>query len=239
MKMLLSLSLILLFVLSCSGSDSSPTAPEDNTVTDIDGNVYNAIKIGDQWWMVENLKVTQYRNGDAIPVVTDSSEWSDLTTGAYCMYDNNASNADTYGYLYNWYAVDDNRGLGPEGWHIPTDDDWKELEMYLGMSQSEADSIGGRGTDEGGKLKEAGTSHWRDPNTGATNESGFTALPGGFRLIYPGDYNDIASAADYWSSSLRNNTHVWNRRLYYTQSGIRRGYTQKRYGFSVRCVRDK
>jgi uncharacterized protein (TIGR02145 family) len=125
-----------------------------NTVIDIDGNTYQAIKIGDQWWMAENLKVTHYRNGDPIPNVTDSTEWSNLATEAYCVYENDESIAETYGYLYNWYVVNDSRNIAPEGWHVPTDEEWKELEMFLGMSQSEANGTGWRGTDEGGKLKE-------------------------------------------------------------------------------------
>ncbi|MCK4448089.1 MAG: fibrobacter succinogenes major paralogous domain-containing protein, partial [Candidatus Marinimicrobia bacterium] len=133
---------------------------ETGTVTDIDGNTYQTVKIGDQWWMAENLKVTHYRNGDPIPNVTDNTDWSNLTTGAYCNYDNNASYVTTYGRLYNWYTVNDSRYIAPSGWHVPTDEELKELEMYLGMSQSQADYTGYRGTDEGGKLKETGTTHW-------------------------------------------------------------------------------
>ena len=153
--------------------------PETGTVTDIDGNTYQTVKIGDQWWMAENLKVTCYRNGDAIPNITDGTTWASLSTGAYCEYNNDINNVATYGRLYNWYAVTDSRNIAPAGWHVPSDAEWKQLEMYLGMSQSEADATGWRGTDEGGKLKEVGTMHWNSPNTGATNESGFTALPGG------------------------------------------------------------
>ncbi|MBT5269507.1 MAG: hypothetical protein HOL70_08685, partial [Candidatus Marinimicrobia bacterium] len=112
------------------------------TVTDIDGNVYETVKIGDQIWMAENLKVTHYRDGSAITQVTDNTAWSNLSTEAYCIYDNNASNeVDTYGALYNWYAVSDGRNIAPEGWHVPTDAEWKELEMYLGMSQPDVDDV--------------------------------------------------------------------------------------------------
>ncbi len=149
------------------------------TLTDIDGNGYQTVFIGDQEWMVENLKVTHYSNGDSIPTGLNNSAWTDLSTGAYCVYNNDESNAVTYGYLYNWYAVTDNRNLTPAGWHVSTDEDWKELEKHLGMSRTEVDDTRWWCTDEGGKLKEAGFSHWNSPNIGATNESGYSALPGG------------------------------------------------------------
>ncbi|MBU0713276.1 PEGA domain-containing protein [bacterium] len=209
-------------------------------VTDIDGNVYKTVKIGDQWWMAENLKVTHYRNGDAIPNVTGDTEWSNLTTGAYCNYnndDNNATNADTYGRLYNWYAVNDSRNIAPTGWHVPSDEEWKELEMYLGMSQSDADATGVRGTDEGGKLKETGTNHWSSPNTDATNESGFAALPGGYRGFYGSVYY-MGNYAYFWSSTESEGGSAWGRRLNYSNSDVYRYYFSKQYGFSVRCVRD-
>jgi len=120
--------------------------------------------------MMENLKTTRYCNGDLIQCITDSTQWNQyLTTGAYCIYRNNASNANTYGNLYNWYAVNDNRYIAPSGWHVPTDAEWTTLTIFLG------------GDMVSGKLKEAGTTHWASPNTAATNETGFTALPGGYR----------------------------------------------------------
>ncbi|MFC1731113.1 SUMF1/EgtB/PvdO family nonheme iron enzyme [candidate division KSB1 bacterium] len=216
----------------------SGNGAETGTVTDIDGNTYQTIKIGDQWWTAENLKVTHYRNGDAIPNVTGDSEWIGLSSGAYSAYNNDESNATVYGYLYNWYAVDDSRGLAPDGWHVPTDDDWKVLEMYLGMSQSEVDGVDWRGTDEGGKLKEAGTTHWGSPNTGATNESGFTALPGGWRHGSNGSFNSIGLNASFWSSTESSSTHAWRPYLSYSYSGVNRYYDYKQHGFSVRCVRD-
>ena len=208
------------------------------TVTDIDGNVYQTIIIGTQVWMAENLKVTHYRNGDAIPTGYSNSDWENLTTGAYAVYDGNESNADTYGYLYNWYAVADSRNIAPEGWHVPTDDEIKQLEMHLGMSQSEADDSGYRGTDEGGKLKEEGTAHWSSPNAGATNESGFTALPGGYRGYDYSNYYDMGSYGYFWSSTEIHSNSAWYRKLYYDLSGVYRGSNSKQYGFSVRCVRD-
>jgi len=214
-----------------------PLCGETGTMTDIDGNVYQTIKIGDQWWMAENLKVTHYRNGDSIPNVTDAGEWQGLSMGAYCSYDNDEGQVSTCGRLYNWYAANDNRNIAPEGWHIPSDEEWKQMEMYLGMSQAEADGEGYRGTNEGGKLKEAGTIHWFGPNIGATNESGFTALPGGYR--YTINFHDKGHYAGFWSST-ENDSHdkAWWRGLYRNLANVGRGSNNKQDGFSVRCVKD-
>ena len=205
------------------------------TVTDIDGNVYRAVKIGSRWWIAENLKVTHYRNGEAIPNVTDKTEWSNLTAGAYCNYNNNENNAVTYGRLYNWFSVIDSRNIAPVGWHVPDDEEWKQLEMYLGMSQSQADAIGARGTDEGGKLKEAGITHWASPNTGANNESGFTALPGGYGG-WDGSFGDMGSSTTFWSAAEGGSNLAWGRRLNHNRSEVTRASYEKRAGFSVRLV---
>lgn len=211
---------------------------EYDTVTDIDGNIYLTVKIGDQWWMAENLKVTHYRSGEAIPNVTDGLEWSNLSNGAYCSYDNDDSNIATFGLLYNWFAVADSHNIAPAGWHVPTDDEWKELEMYLGMSQSEADATYWRGTDEGGKLKESGTTHWASPNSGDTNESGFTALPGGARYSSVGYFYYIGDGGYWWSASSFNATNAWHRVLSYDKAQVHRSFYGKQLGSSVRCVRD-
>jgi len=211
--------------------------PTTGTLTDYDGNVYQTIRICNQWWMAENLKVTHYRNEVKIPNVTDNTEWAGLTTGAYCEYDNNADNVATYARLYNWYAIIDGQDIAPVGWHVPTDAEWKQLEMYLGMSQSEADAIYSRGTTEGGKLKESGTSHWLSPNVGATNESGFTGLPGGYRYGY-GAYGYVGILALFWSSTEYSSSYAWYRALSYSYSEVHRTYVDKQYGFSVRCVKD-
>ena len=195
-------------------------------MTDIDGNVYQTIIIGTQVWMAENLKVSHYRNGDNIPTGHSSSYWSNLSTGAYAVYNNDVINADTYGYLYNWYAVDDSRNIAPEGWHVPTDDEWQILVDYLGGSSV-----------AGGKMKETGTEHWNSPNTGATNESGFTALPGGYRGLN-GSYYGMGFGC-FWSSTEGSSYHAWSRRLSYGNSEVYRNYDGKHAGFSVRCLRDQ
>jgi|GEM_PF-121387 len=219
------------------GPGSGPGPGECTSVTDIDGNVYPAIQIGDQCWMMENLKVTHFRNGDPIPNVTDDIEWMELTAAAYCDYDNDDANSDVYGRLYNWYAIDDPRGLAPEGWHVPTDEEWKQLEMYLGMSQAEADATGWRGTDEGGKLKEAGTIHWYAPNTGATNESGFTALPAGMRHPFA-LFEGLFLYTTFWTSTEDSDFSAFIRQLYNNYEQVWRFLFDKKSGCSVRCVKD-
>ena len=213
---------------------------ETGTVIDREGNVYKTIKIGDQWWMAENLKVTTYRNGDPIPHVTDNGEWSDLRTGAWCAYDNDPANADTYGLLYNWYAVNDSRNIAPEGWHVPTDEEWKQLEMALGMSRSEADDTGWRGSNEGSKL--AGNADLWDngalKNNAEFGSSGFSGLPGGYRYLDNGYFGSLGYYAYFWSSTEYSSYDAWGRNLSYDSTDVYRYNYDKRLGFSVRCVRD-
>ena len=210
------------------------------TVTDIDGNVYQTIQIDDQEWMMENLKVTHYRNGDAIPHLTSNDDWISTSDGAYCIYDNNPSNAETYGALYNWFAVDDPRGIAPEGWHVPTDEEIMELEMALGMSQSQANSIGWRGTNEGSKL--AGRADlWANgalENNAEFGVSGFSFLPGGYRSRTNGSFGHLSHYGYLWSSIEYNSNSAWHRVLTYDTTGVCRDGNNKRFGFSVRCVRD-
>ncbi|MBL7023205.1 MAG: hypothetical protein ISR90_04010 [Candidatus Marinimicrobia bacterium] len=201
----------------------------DEIMTDADGNEYETISIGDQIWTTTNLKVTHYRNGDAIPTGYSNSEWEDLGsgTGAYCVYNDQESNADTYGYLYSWYAVNDSRNIAPEGWHIPTDDEWQTFIDYLG-----GESVAG------GKMKETGIEHWNSPNTSATNESGFTALPGGYRYGYGGYYDAVGNRGCFWTTSHHPTMYVWSRNLYYDTSEVARGTFIEMSGLSVRLVRD-
>jgi uncharacterized protein (TIGR02145 family) len=226
----------------CAGVWGGTTQPEDCTVTDIDGNIYQNVQIGDQLWMAENLKVIHYKNGDEIPTGYSNSEWANLSTGAYAVYNDDPSNTDVYGNLYNWYAVEDERGVCPAGWNVPTDDEIKQLEMYLGMSQSEADDTGYRGTNEGSKL--VGKSDlWNGgalDNNPEFGTSGFDFLPGGYRDNYNfGNYYSMGGYGYFWSSTEFNNGSAWYRLLGYDYSEINRfNFGYKRYGFSVRCVRD-
>jgi uncharacterized protein (TIGR02145 family) len=195
-----------------------------NDCQDAEGNKYKTIKIGNQIWMAENLNTTKYRNGDPIQNVTNNSDWGNLTSGAYCDFNNTIN--DVYGKLYNWYAVSDSRNIAPEGWRIPTVEEWTALTVFLGG-------------DAGGKLKETGILHWRSPNTGAANENGFTALPGGFRLGYDGTFNALGTISDFWSSTqLGDTSYAWDFRLAYNNTGTHRANIDKRYGFSIRCVKD-
>ncbi len=208
---------------------------DTSTVIDIEGNVYKTVKIGDQWWMAENLKVTHYQNGDEIPNLTEDTDWANDSTGGYCAYENNETLVGDYGYLYNYRIIDDVRGIAPEGWRIPTDEDWKELEQTLGMSQEEADASGKRGTDEGGRLKDSGLQHWTYPNTGATNSSGFTALPGSYRFIN-GIFFTLGEEGYFWTSTDATSESAYYRRLHHDDSEIYRLHISNKSGLSIRCI---
>jgi len=197
------------------------------TVKDIEGNVYKTVTIGTKVWMAENLKTTKYNDGTAIPLVTDDKAWEALTTPAYCWYNNDATaNKKTYGALYNWYTVNTKK-LCPTSWHVPSDAEWTTLTTNLGGISV-----------AGGKLKETSTTHWQSPNTGATNETGFTALPGGFRSL-DGACLSIGLDGLWWSAAEDNAAEAWYRHLYYEGSVSRRDNEgNKRDGFSVRCLRD-
>jgi uncharacterized protein (TIGR02145 family) len=216
-----------LICLSCSDESTSPDDDkETGTMTDIDGNVYKTVKIGTQWWMAENLKVTHYQNGDGIPNVNSSFYWQNLISGAYCIYDNNESNAQIYGLLYNWYAGDDERIIAPEGWHVPSENEWITLVDYLG----------GFGY-AGGKMKENGTAHWLSPNTGANNESGFTALPGGVYSAGSG-YLGITGSSFFLSSTGDDERGFWCLHLSYLYERLAGETWPKNSGVSIRCVKD-
>ncbi|MES2797684.1 MAG: fibrobacter succinogenes major paralogous domain-containing protein [Bacteroidota bacterium] len=190
---------------------------------------YSAVTICCQSWMTRNLEVTSYRNGDPIPQITDPTAWSELTTGAWCYYNNDPTNGSIYGKLYNWYAVNDPRGLAPEGWHVPTDFEWTTL----------TNCLGGEGA-AGGLMKEIGITHWTTPNTDATNFSGFIALPGGFRAS-AGTFSVIGGYGYLWSAtllSINNITAPLYRTAYYINGTLSRGSGSLRSGFSVRCIRD-
>lgn len=195
--------------------------------TDFDGNTYNTVGIGSQVWLKQNLNTSRYNDGTAIPnIITDNTTWAGLSTGARCYYNNDSvTYASTYGALYNWYTVNTGN-LCPTGWHVPTDAEWSTLTTYLGGS-----SIAG------GKLKEAGLDHWNSPNTGATNSSGFTALPGGYRG-YNGAFSGVDGYGYWWSSTEGNTTIAY--RIFMTYGGKQavRIANPKYSGFSVRCLRD-
>jgi uncharacterized protein (TIGR02145 family) len=213
---------IALFLVSACKKDDGDNS---GTVKDIDGNVYHTVKIGTQVWMVENLRVTHYRNGEPIEHVTDQAGGTP-ETGDYFDYDNDGTNADTYGRLYNWYAIAESPVITPAGWHVPSDAEWTTLITYLG------------GEDvAGGKLKESGTNHWNTPNLGATNESGFTALPVGYRDQY-GVFGFLGLFGTYWSTSEADASKAWDRFFNYANSTVQRGSDLKTIGVAVRCIKD-
>jgi uncharacterized protein (TIGR02145 family) len=230
------IEIILILASSCEKGPFSIEEPKFNqsitygSMTDQEGNTYKTVNIGDQIWMAENLKTTKYRNGELIPKVVENSEWESITTGAYCNYDNQKSFVNTYGRLYNWFAITDSRNLAPAGWHVATDTDWTTLINYLGGER-----------EAGVKLEETGTTHWKT-ESGATNESGFTALPGGYRsdqtIFYiqqPYHYSFLGLYGWWWSSTESTSTLAWSD---WISLIIHRSLATKQWGLSVRCVKD-
>ena len=200
------------------------------TVKDIDGNIYKTVQIGTQCWLQSNLKVSKYRNGDAIPIGLSDDTWFKTTSGAYAIYDNNNGNDAIYGKLYNRHAVKDVRGLCPTGWHVPSDAGWDILITYLG----------GVGV-AGGKMKSVGTTYWNSPNTGATNESGFSVLPGGYRH-FNGSFDGIRTTAFFSCATKSGYDCAWVHVLFNDDGNVYRygngNLSHESVGASVRCLRD-
>jgi uncharacterized protein (TIGR02145 family) len=220
--------LFLLFVISffTGGCKKDSNNPSSDSVKDADGNIYHTVKIGTQTWMTENLKTTKYNDGKPIPLVIDNNQWSQLQTGAYCWYDNDsAANIAIFGALYNWQAANSDK-LAPSGWHVATDADWTTLTTFLGGENL-----------AGGKLKEKGTSNWMSPNTGATNEVGFSALPAGYRST-DGTFTDMGLSGDWWTSTQVTGSTAWFRGVGNNLSNISRVGLDKTLGLSVRCVKN-
>ena len=214
-------------------------AKPDDRVVDLDGNIYNTVKIGNQVWLKENLKVTRYNNGDAITLVTDASAWTKLTTPAFCNYNNAESIAREYGRMYNYYTVTDERKLCPSGTHVPNDAEWETLCDFLGGMKV-----------AGGKMKEPGTKHWRSPNVMTidtmngdfseipVDESGFSALPAGRQ--YHDCYTFLGEYTQMWSVTQceYDNDLVWCRYMTFSLPHLSRFTYKKHYGLSVRCLKD-
>jgi uncharacterized protein (TIGR02145 family) len=206
----------------CGGDGSS--CPCGTPVT-FDGYSYATVQIGDQCWFSENLRSDHYRNGEVILGNLDDATWSTTETGAQAYYSNEAGNLSEYGRLYNFFAVDDARGLCPSGWHVPYNAEYTTLTDFLGGASV-----------AGGPMKEAGTAHWNSPNTGATNSSGFTALCHGYRLV-SGSFDSLLYRGYFWSSSP-SGTNAWFRLLYYDYAVVGSNYINPRAGFAVRCARN-
>ena len=224
-------TLLLLMTISCKKENSSlKYSPVNVESSNKDLSADNAVAatgliIGTQRWMPANLTVAKYRNGDPIKQVKNPGAWANLTTGAWCWYNNDSVNGRIYGRLYNWYAVNDPRGLAPTGWHIPSDAEWTTLATFLG-----GDAIAG------GKMKEIGTTHWLSPNVGATNSSGFTALPGGMRQN--GGSVLLGSWSSWWSSTPGDNDMICGRFIFVSDINLGRSLTEKDFGYAVRCIKD-
>ena len=208
------------------------------TIHDIDGNIYRTVLIGNIEWMAENLRTTKYKDGTSIPNIVDAKEWLSLKTGAYCFYNNDSSNALGFGALYNWYAVNTGN-LCPDGWRVPSDDDWKYLEGFVDSNYGIGDSIWNgkmsRGFDVGIKLKS--TQGWKDNGNG-TNVFGFSALPTGER-VSKGKFFLINQNGFWWSSTPYGSFRAWYRCLYFCGEKMYRETHPNFMGFSVRCIRDK
>ncbi|MFA6572069.1 MAG: fibrobacter succinogenes major paralogous domain-containing protein [Bacteroidota bacterium] len=205
----------------------------NNSKIDLGQAIIESVTIGTQVWMKKNLDVDHYRNGDPIPQVTDSTAWVNYTSGAWCYYNNDPANGAKYGKLYNWYATNDPRGLAPPGWRVASNEEWSTL------VSATAPANGNGSLYSGIKLKEAGTSHWTSPNTGASNESGFTALPGGYKS-YPGtNFDGIGTVGYWWTSSETGGTiYAYRRELYSTSTMTMANHINKSVGCSVRCIKD-
>jgi len=198
-----------------------------NNITDFDGNIYTSVVIGTQIWMVENLKTTHYNDGTPIPYITNNTDWSNDTSGAYCWYNNDElTYKNPYGALYNWYAVDNIHKLAPKGWRVPTDDDFTVLTTYLGGFLV-----------AGGKLKETGLNHWTTPNAGATNQYGFTALPGGWRDNI-GSFDGIKDVGVLFTSSSNGSNEGWYRGITNEDPYISTSNAPSVWGFSIRLIKD-
>lgn len=250
---LFAMAAVLTLIFSCERGEEEVVETELGTLIDYDGNKYRTIKLGEQWWMVNNLKTTHYADGMEIPLVESVSVWQALgyEDMAFCYYDNDKNNEENmYGALYTWPAVmkgqassDMNpsgvQGVCPDGWHVPSDSEWKELEMFLGMTEAAADSVGLRGANQGSMLASS-ASFWldgyldRNPDFGIT---GFHAQPGGGRR-YDGTFGHKGDNANFWTATEYSNIRAWGRHIYSQYSSVHRYRNAKSDGFSVRCVKD-
>jgi len=196
------------------------------SVEDIDKNVYKTVTICGQTWMAENLRTTHYQNGDQIENIINNTEWENLKSGAYSLFENDTTNKHPYGALYNWYAVNDSRKIAPEGWHVATDEEWTTLMECLGGEEI-----------AGAKMKEIGIIHWTSTTDEITNESGFTSLPSSYRFPF-GGFGDLGESCSFWASTEKNDSIAWNRGIGAEDLYCGRGAYLKEYGFSIRCVKD-
>lgn len=237
----------MLFLAFANSNFNTSALPKDDSIKvkydTIEDNKYPSVKIGNQVWMTENLNVDKFRNGDPIPEAKTNSKWEkagDDYNPAWCYYDNDPANGKIYGKLYNWYAVIDPRGLAPVGWHVPSDKDWAVLTEYLGCKEIK-DKYNGLTfwytPSAGSKMKSTGTQYWKSSNKDATNSSGFSGLPGGFRYG-SGKFEYIGVGGYWWSSSEYEADEAWFRCLYGNYGNVYLNYDNKNVGSSIRCLKD-
>lgn len=227
--------LLLVGIMSCNKEEVATSTPEYGSMTDVQGNTYKTVKIGNQWWMAENLKVTVFNDKTPINAIAENaadSIWENTSKAAFCIYDT------TLGALYNWKVIDNIKIIAPKGWHIPTDDEWKTLEKTLGMESAELEKTAWRGKEEADKL----LAKYKAPTESelyafGTNESGFSALFAGCRL-FSGVINQEKNTAFWWTSTPFTGNEAWYRYIDANQKKIFRQHTYTNYGFSIRCIKD-
>ena len=224
------------FAFNAAGRSAQPT---NETSVNIPNINLTSITIGTQIWSAKNLEVTQYLNGDPIPQVSNPQEWATLTTGAWCWYDNDSTtNAPVYGKLYNWYAVNDSRGLAPDGWHLPSENDWNKLVLSIDVNADTTCMIScTQSSIAGGEMKETNLTHWLSPNNGATNSTGFAALPGGGRDT-DGTYFYLGNYGNWWSTGTYDASSAFIRTISYSGASFKKEVSYKRLGYSVRVVKN-
>lgn len=219
------LATALAFAFFMGGAMKVSAQKAGETVKDADGNEYKTVVIGSQTWFAENLKTTKYANGNAIPNITGKDQWVNCKSPAYCWYDNNSSNKDEWGALYNWYAINSGN-ICPNGWHVATDADWTTLENKAGGRDKAAAA-----------LREEGTKHWKEATQNTNNELNFNMIGGGFRNAY-GDFTWQKVDAGFWTATGKTPSYAWNRTNYYYDDNLNRHEIQKCFGYSVRCVKN-
>jgi uncharacterized protein (TIGR02145 family) len=211
-------------LMSFTTGSQAPVGPDTSTIKDIEGNKYLTVKIGNQWWMAANLRTTKFNDGTTILNIPTASGWKNTTNPAYCWYENNGSNSSIHGALYNGYVTISSKNVCPAGWHVPSTNEFVELINYLGGASL-----------AGGKLKQAGTEFWMPPNTGATNETWFTAVPSGFRLLH----NDVMIFAELGIQALFRTDDIDVFGLNYNDAALQGYYTYLNYGHTIRCIKDE
>jgi uncharacterized protein (TIGR02145 family) len=235
------LTIIIMAIASCreDNDENNNNIPQTGTVTDVDNNTYPTVKIGNKWWTTTDLQVKHYRNGTSIMLSDqDSAAWVNDSIGLYC---NVVDDIQTkVGIFYNWNAVNSANGLAPEGWHVATDEDWKELERHLGMNTIESDLPGWRGSDQGDKLKIPAPAGWTVyGSVWGTNASGFSAEAKGCRMFNSSwGWPRIGATGFWWSATQYSESEAYYRHLDYKKSNVYRASGEKHYGFAVRCVKD-